>query len=120
MLLVRRQQFLSDVMVSKFVAGAHGDGVASCCCTSALKSSKSIDHVHQSTLALTYTDQCDVTEGSRNGHVKEHHGKRGCGRIGRRSVRRLRRQNPELPADHDGMGLPRALISSVCRRDPEW
>ena len=49
MLLVRRQQFLSDVMVSKFVAGAHGDGVASCCCTSALleaapKSSKGIDH----------------------------------------------------------------------------
>ena len=67
MLLVRRQQFLSDVMVSKFVAGAHGDGVAACCCMSALleaapKSSKGIDHVHQSTLALTYTDQCEVTE----------------------------------------------------------
>jgi len=36
-------------MVSKFVAGAHGDGVAACCCMSALleaapKSSKGIDH----------------------------------------------------------------------------
>ena len=40
------------------------------------------------------------------------------GRLGRHPVRRLRRQDPELPADHEGLELHGAALSPA-RRNPE-
>src|SRR5262245_44568990 len=45
------------------------------------------------------------------------HREERSGRLRHGAVRRLRRADPELPADHEGMELPRAPLSSP-RRDP--
>ena len=50
--------------------------------------------------------------------AQQHHGEEERRRLGRHPVRRLRRQDPELPADHAGLELHGAALSPA-RRDPE-
>ena len=52
-------------------------------------------------------------------HAQQHHGQEGSGRVGHDSVRRLRRQDAELPADHDGLELHGAPVSAAAG-DLEW
>ena len=47
---------------------------------------------------------------------QQHHGEEERGRRGRHPVRRLRRQDPELPADHEGLELHGAALSSDAPR----
>ncbi len=49
--------------------------------------------------------------------AKQHHRKKGRGRVGHRPVRWLRRPNSKLPADHAGLELHGAPLSST-RRNP--
>ena len=49
--------------------------------------------------------------------AQQHHREEGRRRLGRRPVRRLRRQDPELPADHAGLELHRAPLPPA-RRNP--
>src|SRR4029453_6470155 len=50
-------------------------------------------------------------------HAQQPHGEEERRRLGRRAVRRLRRQTPQLPADHARLELHGAPLPSACR-DP--
>ena len=50
--------------------------------------------------------------------AQQHHGEEERRRLGRHPVRRLRRQDPQLPADHAGLELHGAALSPA-RRNPE-
>src|SRR5262249_48253449 len=47
------------------------------------------------------------------------HREKGRGRLGRHPVRRVRRRNSQLPADHEGLELHGAPLSPAAR-NPRW